>query len=108
MYLQQASGKSTVQHLRYIGREGVDRQGEQGRAYGTITDEADTAAFEERGRGDRLRRQGLPDGRDVAGWVFDQQYLYGTIAICTGVLGISGRLGCLQIGHIGGCGQGCR
>ncbi len=53
MYLQQASGKSTVQHLRYIGREGVDRQGEQGRAYGTITDEADTAAFEERGRGDR-------------------------------------------------------
>ncbi|HQQ69772.1 MAG: relaxase/mobilization nuclease and DUF3363 domain-containing protein [Bacteroidetes bacterium] len=53
VYLQQASGKSTVQHLRYIGREGVDRQGEQGRAYGTITDEADTAAFEERGRGDR-------------------------------------------------------
>ena len=50
VYLQQASGRSTVQHLRYIEREGVDRQGGQGRAYGAITDEADTAAFEERGR----------------------------------------------------------
>ena len=27
VYLQQASGRSTVQHLRYIEREGVDRQG---------------------------------------------------------------------------------
>ena len=53
VYLQQASGKSTVQHLRYIEREGVNRQGGQGRAYGAITDEADTAAFDERGRGDR-------------------------------------------------------
>ncbi|MDM8359276.1 MULTISPECIES: relaxase/mobilization nuclease and DUF3363 domain-containing protein [Burkholderiales] len=53
VYLQQASGRSTVQHLRYIEREGVDRQGGQGRAYGAITDEGDTAAFEERGRGDR-------------------------------------------------------
>jgi len=53
VYLQQASGRSTIQHLRYIGREGVDRQGGPGRAYGPLTDEADTAAFEERGRGDR-------------------------------------------------------
>ena len=53
VYLQQASGKSTVQHLRYIEREGVDRQGGQGRAYGASTEEADTAAFDERGRGDR-------------------------------------------------------
>ena len=53
VYLQQASGRSTVQHLRYIEREGVDRQGGPGRAYGAITDEADTGAFEERGRGDR-------------------------------------------------------
>ena len=53
VYLQQASGRSTVQHLRYIEREGVDRQGGQGRAYGASTEEADTAAFEERGRGDR-------------------------------------------------------
>ena len=53
VYLQQASGRSTVQHLRYIEREGVDRQGGLGHAYGPATDEADTAAFEERGRGDR-------------------------------------------------------
>jgi len=53
VYLQQASGRSTIQHLRYIEREGVDRQGGPGRAYGPLTDEADTAAFEERGRGDR-------------------------------------------------------
>ncbi|MBK6745297.1 relaxase/mobilization nuclease and DUF3363 domain-containing protein [Ottowia sp.] len=53
VYLQQASGRSTVQHLRYIEREGVDRQGGPGRSYGPLTDEADTAAFEERGRGDR-------------------------------------------------------
>ena len=53
VYLQQASGRSTVQHLRNIEREGVDRQGGPGHAYGPATDEADTAAFEERGRGDR-------------------------------------------------------
>jgi len=53
VYLQQASGRSTVQHLRYIEREGVDRQGGPGRVYGSLTDEADTAAFEERGRADR-------------------------------------------------------
>ena len=53
VYLQQASGRSTVQHLRYIEREGVDRQGGAGHAYGPLTDEADTAAFEERGRSDR-------------------------------------------------------
>lgn len=53
VYLQQASGRSTVQHLRYIEREGVDRQGGPGHAYGPATDVADTAAFEERGRGDR-------------------------------------------------------
>lgn len=53
VYLQQASGRSTVQHLRYIEREGVGRSGEPSHAYGPTTDEADTAAFEERGRGDR-------------------------------------------------------
>ncbi len=53
VYLRKASGRSTVQHLRYIERDGVDRQGGAGRAYGPLTDETDTAAFEERGRGDR-------------------------------------------------------
>ncbi len=53
VYLQQASGRSTVGHLRYIEREGVGRDGEPGHAYGAAIDEADTAVFEERGRGDR-------------------------------------------------------
>ena len=53
VYLHQASGRSTVAHLRYIEREGVDRQGGPGHAYGPLTDEADTHAFEERGREDR-------------------------------------------------------
>ena len=66
VYLQQASGKSTVQHLRYIEREGVDRQGGQGRAYGAITDEADTAAFEERGRGDRHQFRFIVSPEDAA------------------------------------------
>ncbi|WP_027484242.1 relaxase/mobilization nuclease and DUF3363 domain-containing protein [Rhodanobacter sp. OR87] len=53
VYLKQAGARSTVTHLRYIEREGVGRDGEPGRAYGTATDEADLTAFEERGRGDR-------------------------------------------------------
>lgn len=36
-----------------IEREGVDRQGGAGHAYGPTTDEAGTKAFEERGREDR-------------------------------------------------------
>ena len=51
--LSKAGPRSTVAHLRYIEREGVDRQGGPGYAYGPTTDAADTAAFEERGRGDR-------------------------------------------------------
>ncbi len=51
--LSKAGPRSTVAHLRYIKREGVDRQGGPGHAYGPTTDVADTAAFEERGREDR-------------------------------------------------------
>lgn len=51
--LSKAGARSTVAHLRYIEREGVDRQGGPGHAYGPTTDAADTAAFEERGREDR-------------------------------------------------------
>ncbi|KUY70915.1 relaxase/mobilization nuclease and DUF3363 domain-containing protein [Burkholderia sp. RF4-BP95] len=51
--LAQAGPRSTAAHLRYIEREGVDRQGGPGHAYGPTTDEADTKAFEERGREDR-------------------------------------------------------
>ncbi len=48
--LAKAGPRSTIAHLRYIEREGVDRQGGPGHAYGPTTDAADTAAFEERGR----------------------------------------------------------
>lgn len=51
--LAKAGPRSTITHLRYIQREGVDRQGGRGRAYGPMTDDADLAAFEERGREDR-------------------------------------------------------
>lgn len=51
--LSKAGPRSTDAHLRYIEREGVDRQGGPGHAYGPTTDAADTTAFEERGREDR-------------------------------------------------------
>ena len=53
VYLKQAGARSTNTHLRYIEREGVGREQDTGKAYGPMTDEADTAAFEERGREDR-------------------------------------------------------
>lgn len=51
--LAQAGPRSTAAHLRYIEREGVDRQGGAGRAYGPMTDAADLDAFKERGADDR-------------------------------------------------------
>ncbi|VBT33849.1 type IV secretory pathway VirD2 component [Burkholderia pseudomallei] len=51
--LAQAGPRSTTAHLRYIEREGVDRQGGPGHAYGPTTDDADLEAFRERGEGDR-------------------------------------------------------
>lgn len=53
VYLKQAGTRSTITHLRYIEREGVGREQDTGKAYGPMMDEADTAAFEERGREDR-------------------------------------------------------
>lgn len=51
--LKQAGARSVETHLRYIEREGVDRDGGKGHAYGPTTDQADLAEFEARGRGDR-------------------------------------------------------
>jgi len=51
--LAQAGPRSTAAHLRYIEREGVDRQGGPGRAYGPATDAADLEALKERGADDR-------------------------------------------------------
>ncbi|WP_062737854.1 relaxase/mobilization nuclease and DUF3363 domain-containing protein [Ralstonia mannitolilytica] len=51
--LAKAGPRSTAAHLRYIEREGVDRQGGPGQAYGPTTDDADLEAFKEHGEGDR-------------------------------------------------------
>ncbi|MFZ3121406.1 MAG: relaxase/mobilization nuclease and DUF3363 domain-containing protein [Variovorax sp.] len=51
--LRQASPQSLAKHLRYIEREGVDRQGGPGHAYGPMTDAADLDAFKERSLDDR-------------------------------------------------------
>ena len=51
--LAKAGPRSIATHLRYIEREGVGRDGEPGNAYGPATDDANLAAFEERGREDR-------------------------------------------------------
>lgn len=45
VHLAKAGPRSTAAHLRYIEREGVERQGGPGHAYGPTTDTADTAAF---------------------------------------------------------------
>jgi len=51
--LAKAGAHSAATHLRYIEREGVDRQGGPGRAYGPTTDAADLDAFKERSADDR-------------------------------------------------------
>ncbi|MFI8608130.1 DUF3363 domain-containing protein [Pseudomonas sp. NPDC077649] len=51
--LHQAGKRSTLSHLRYIERDGVSREGDPGKAYGPLTDQANLNAFEERGRDDR-------------------------------------------------------
>lgn len=51
--LAKAGPRSTSAHLRYIEREGVDRQGGPGHAYGPTTDAADLDAFKERSVDDR-------------------------------------------------------
>ncbi|WP_375739347.1 DUF3363 domain-containing protein [Pseudomonas boanensis] len=51
--LRQAGKRSTLSHLRYIERDGVSREGDPGKAYGPLTDQADVEAFDARGREDR-------------------------------------------------------
>lgn len=51
--LRQAGKRSTLSHLRYIERDGVSREGDPGQAYGSLTDQADLNAFEERCWDDR-------------------------------------------------------
>ena len=51
--LKQTGPNSITTHLRYIEREGIGRDGEPGKAYGPVTDEADLTTFDERGHEDR-------------------------------------------------------
>ncbi|MCR6700965.1 MAG: relaxase/mobilization nuclease and DUF3363 domain-containing protein [Dokdonella sp.] len=51
--LAKAGPRSMAKHLRYIQRDGVDRQGGPGRAYGPATDDADLGAFQADSRDDR-------------------------------------------------------
>ncbi len=48
-----AASKSVDAHLRYLERDGVDRDGQRGKAYSALENEADGKAFVERGRDDR-------------------------------------------------------
>jgi type IV secretory pathway VirD2 relaxase len=48
-----AASKAADAHLRYLERDGVTRDGEKGRAFSAIENEADGRAFIERGREDR-------------------------------------------------------
>lgn len=51
--LRRASPNSAAVHLRYIERDGVNRDGQKGQAYGAGTDVADLKAFQEQGLNDR-------------------------------------------------------
>jgi type IV secretory pathway VirD2 relaxase len=48
-----AASKAVDAHLRYLQRDGVNRDGEKGKAYSASEDDADGKAFVERGREDR-------------------------------------------------------
>ncbi len=52
-FVKPGKGAGVRAHLRYLERDGVTRDGEPGRAYSAFTDEADRAAFIERGAADR-------------------------------------------------------
>ena len=48
-----AASRAVDAHLRYLERDGVNRDGEKGKAYSALENEADSKAFVERGREDR-------------------------------------------------------
>lgn len=64
--LATAGNQSTAVHLRYIEREGVDREGGRGRAYGADTDTADVDAFKSRSVGDRHQFRFIVSPEDAA------------------------------------------
>jgi type IV secretory pathway VirD2 relaxase len=58
--------KAVDAHLRYLERDGVTRDGEQGRAYSAVEDQADGRAFIERGRQDRHQFRFIVAPEDAA------------------------------------------
>ena len=64
--LSNAGKRSTITHLRYIEREGVGRDGQQGRAYSALSNDADLADFEQRGRKDRHQFRFIVSPEDAA------------------------------------------
>lgn len=52
-------------HLKYIQRDGVTREGEPGRLYNAVSDEADGNAFNERGEGDRHQFRFIVSAEDA-------------------------------------------
>jgi len=64
--LAKTGKRSTITHLRYIEREGVGRDGEPGRAYSALSDDADLADFEQRGRQDRHQFRFIVSPEDAA------------------------------------------
>ncbi|MEW9570256.1 DUF3363 domain-containing protein [Rhodanobacter sp. Si-c] len=63
--LKQAGRRSTDAHLRYIEREGVDRQGGAGHAYGPTMDPADLDAFKARSVDDRHQFRFIVSAEDA-------------------------------------------
>lgn len=53
-------------HLRYLKRDGTTREGESGRLYGAVGDDADGKAFLERGAGDRHQFRFIVSAEDGA------------------------------------------
>ncbi len=64
--LRKVGAKSSAMHLKYVEREGVTPTGEPARAYGAVTDEADTEEFLERGRCDRHQFRFIVSAEDAA------------------------------------------
>lgn len=60
------TSKAVDAHLRYLQRDGVTRDGEKGRVYSAVNDEADGKAFVERGRGDRHQFRFIVAPEDAA------------------------------------------
>ncbi|UJW76691.1 relaxase/mobilization nuclease and DUF3363 domain-containing protein [Rhizobium sp. SL42] len=61
-----ATAKAVDAHLRYLERDGVTKDGEKGRVYSAIEDEADGKAFLERGRDDRHQFRFIVAPEDAA------------------------------------------